>query len=91
MLQTIERSEFSKLANRKVPKASGGEKTQPVRIEGVAFDLIPKKVADDKSLGFTAIGKILVPVEFDGQQYVLPCQISGHVTVIGTKPKAEAA
>jgi len=91
MRQSIERSEFAKLANRKVPKASGGEKTEAVRVGDVTFDLVPKQVKDDKSLGFTALGKILVPVEVDGEQYVLPCQISGHVTVIGTKPKAKAA
>ena len=88
MKQSIERDTFQKLADRKVPKASGGEKTQPITIEGVSFDVIPKEVKDGKSLGFTAIGKVFVPVELDGEQYMLPCQVSGHVTVIGTKPKA---
>lgn len=91
MKSSISRDTFAKLAERKVPKASGGEKTVPVRVSDVTFDLIPKEVKSDKSLGFTVLGKVLVPVEIDGETYVLPCQISGHVTVIGTKPEAIAA
>lgn len=89
MKSNISRDTFAKLAARKVEKASGGEKTVPVRVSDVSFDLIPKEVKGDKSLGFTVLGKVLVPVEIDGETFILPCQLSGHCTVIGTKPAEE--